>query len=209
MKTLVNLGSGPDGIDGWQNFDWGGLPLLMGVLGLGNISLVRRILPEYYIRKWPRIRLCDIRKGLPLADNSVDWIYCSHVLEHFELWETRKVLAEIKRVLKKKGRGRLVLPDLGKILTIEKSPGWEDKFCRTMWGYDKDVEPMGWWQRWLRKQIRGHQWAYTGRSMMKELKMVGFGKIEEKRFRRGECPNIDKLDLAGHEKLSFYIEFEK
>lgn len=64
----------------------------------------------------PRYTPIDIKTGtdartLPYEDNSVDEIYCSHLLEHFPRDATDKVLAEWARVLKPGGIMRISVPD--------------------------------------------------------------------------------------------------
>lgn len=54
----------------------------------------------------------DIIKGLPLKNNTVKGIYCSHVLEHLALLELRKSLRNVYKILQKGGIFRAVLPDL-------------------------------------------------------------------------------------------------
>ena len=44
----------------------------------------------------------DIVKGLPLEENSIEGIYCSHVLEHLALNELKKSLRNIYKLLKKR-----------------------------------------------------------------------------------------------------------
>jgi predicted SAM-dependent methyltransferase len=44
--------------------------------------------------------IIDIRKGLPLDDGSVNFIYSEHFLEHLTYEEGRKVLEEFQRCLK-------------------------------------------------------------------------------------------------------------
>jgi len=53
----------------------------------------------------------DLRKGIPLPENSVDRIYASHVLEHIPYKEQNILLKEIYRVLKKGGEFSLSVPD--------------------------------------------------------------------------------------------------
>lgn len=55
----------------------------------------------------------DVR-SLPYADNSVDEIYSSHVIEHFDFHEGQKVLREWYRVLKPGGWMATEQPDLEK-----------------------------------------------------------------------------------------------
>ena len=60
----------------------------------------------------PEIRRFDLRQPLPFADATVDAVYASHVLEHLDRAEGRKLLAECRRILKPGGIVRIVVPDL-------------------------------------------------------------------------------------------------
>ena len=51
-------------------------------------------------------------------DNSVDLIYCSHVLEHFKRSHVPAVLKEWYRVLKPAGLLRLSVPDFEKLIEV-------------------------------------------------------------------------------------------
>ena len=52
----------------------------------------------------------DVREGIPLPDNSVDFIWSSHVLEHFDNDECKELFREIYRVLKSGGVIQSILP---------------------------------------------------------------------------------------------------
>ena len=51
------------------------------------------------------------KDSLPYADESVDNIYCSHVIEHIENQYVDKFIMESYRVLKKGGGLRIACPD--------------------------------------------------------------------------------------------------
>lgn len=53
----------------------------------------------------------DLRKGIPYADNSVDVVYHSHMLEHIDRDGVPAFLKEVRRVLKEGGVHRIVVPD--------------------------------------------------------------------------------------------------
>src|SRR5689334_23208807 len=55
---------------------------------------------------------CDIRGGLPLGDQSIDYIVSIHALEEIAYDDLPVALGELKRVLKAGGTLRLGLPDL-------------------------------------------------------------------------------------------------
>lgn len=52
----------------------------------------------------------DISQGLKFPDSSIDGVLASHVLEHFDLQESIKLVMEIKRVLKVGGVLRVLSP---------------------------------------------------------------------------------------------------
>ena len=65
---------------------------------------------EFFFPK--NVKYGDINKGLPVNNNSVKGVYCSHVLEHLSLLELRRALLNVYKLLKKGGIFRAVLPDL-------------------------------------------------------------------------------------------------
>lgn len=87
-KTYLNVGCG-------NNFwlDW------------NNLDIIRN----------KNIFFWDVKKDLPYPDNSIDYAYSSHVLEHMNKESGEKLITEIFRVLKPKGIIRLAVPDLEKI----------------------------------------------------------------------------------------------
>lgn len=54
----------------------------------------------------------DLRRRLPFAENSVDAIYCNHVLEHFYEKDVRTIIRECRRILRPGGGIRVATPDL-------------------------------------------------------------------------------------------------
>ena len=196
----VNLGCGPSGINGWVNFDWGALPLL-NKTGLTPLLVSLGILGKNYLINWPKFKLWDIRRKLPMTSSSVDYVYCSHVLEHFERCEGLAITREIKRILKVGGVARIVLPDVEKMTVYYTGA---KKFNEEFWGYNKE-ELVG----IKRRFIRGHQWMYDLTEAKVMLTEAGFKKISVVSFRKGRTPDIKKLDLAGYSKISLYLEAEK
>ena len=206
----LNVGSGPNGLDGWLNYDWGILALLskFQIFRKGLISL--GILPKTYDVSWPPIKLVDIRKKFPLQNNIVQYIYCSQVLEHFEKWEALEILKECKRVLKNGGCIRIIVPDIEKIYKLyqesqsDSRPGRE--FCRIWWGYEKDIRPKNVIQRLARKFIRDHAWNYDKYELELLFQEAGFKKVRLANFQEGEMPDIEKLDVEDHKSHSLYME---
>lgn len=84
--TLVNVGCGSKFHPAWDNLDF----------APADASVQQH----------------DIRQGLPYAENSVDVVYHSHVLEHVSQEQAVFLLEECYRVLKPGGILRVVVPDL-------------------------------------------------------------------------------------------------
>lgn len=213
----LNLGCGPSGLKGWLNYDWGILPLLSKFPWLRRILIRLGCLPEGYDLIWPPLQLVDIRKKLPLDANTVQLIYCSHVLEHLERWEALKVLKEAYRILVPGGFIRIVVPDLALICKIYLSTSLTSNppnrpaqdACRLLWGHPKDIQPANCFVKWSRWFIRSHQWAYDQSEMRHLLFEAGFSEIRSCKFREGLVPNLDQLDLELHAPHSLYIEANK
>jgi predicted SAM-dependent methyltransferase len=63
----------------------------------------------------PQVDLaCDIRAGLPIESDSLDYVVSVHALQELAYEEVVPALEEIRRVLRPAGVLRLVLPDLSK-----------------------------------------------------------------------------------------------
>jgi len=84
MKKL-NLGSGPDVRDGWENYDR----------------------DEY-----EGVTVGDIKDGLPWGDGTFDIVVANHFLQMMKYVDLPTTLTEIRRVLTHKGVVRILVPDL-------------------------------------------------------------------------------------------------
>lgn len=200
----INLGSGPFSAKGWINYDWGLLPVL-GKYRLTPIFVRLGFLDKSYDCRWTKIKLVDVRKGLPDEDNSVEYIYCSNVLEHFEKSETIKILEECCRVLRSGGKMRIVLPDLTRLIQNYNNA---ESFNNEFFGFNK-AQYIGLIGKIKRFFLRGHLWMYDAKSFKVLLENVGFNEIKLRSFRKGKFPEIEILDLKVHQPLCFYYECKK
>lgn len=67
--------------------------------------------------------------GLPFKDNSLDQIYCSHLLEHFTPEQARIFFSEIYRVLKKGSQAILKVDhDWSKRKLLKKDPDHKHRY---------------------------------------------------------------------------------
>jgi predicted SAM-dependent methyltransferase len=74
----------------------------------------------------PNYKNADLTKGIPFPDDSVDGIVCSHMIEHFDCFNTINFLKDCFRSLKPGGVLRLSVPDPEKFhrLTIAGCTDW-------------------------------------------------------------------------------------
>jgi len=86
INAFVNVGCGEKYVRGMINID-------------GNIFRKKDI--------W-----LDIALGLPFLNDSIDGIYASRIIEHFNINNVRRLFSEFHRVLKPGGRIRIVVPSL-------------------------------------------------------------------------------------------------
>ena len=119
-NLCINVGSGDWGKDGWINLDYPS---------------------EWYFSKQKKhsIMAYDMRNdSIPFNNNTVDCIYCSHVIEHIEDQFVYKAFEEFYRVLKHQGVVRIACPDAEFIYNIT-------KFNNSYWE---------WRKKWFKKFIK-------------------------------------------------------
>lgn len=113
MKVL-NLGCGYQTSERCINIDWS-LPVRLKGSAVGRLVaplLVTGDRRDLYDNMAEDVLRHNLRKGIPAADQSVDGVYHSHLLEHLDRDVVPTFLAEVKRVLKPGGVHRIAVPDL-------------------------------------------------------------------------------------------------
>jgi predicted SAM-dependent methyltransferase len=115
---------------------------------------------------------CDVKK-LPFEDNSIEEIYSSHVIEHFNFFEAFEVLKEWKRVLKENGWLIIETPDL--LASCKKFVESNEQERISMYGHFF-AKP------WIEGEI--HKFLYTEIQLRWTLEQLGFRNItKQKAFR--------------------------
>jgi Methyltransferase domain len=124
----------------------------------------------------------DVKYGLPFGDQTIDFIFCSHFLEHLAKDNALAFLAECRRVLKKpSGVLRIAVPDLEYAWQLyrqgKKALMLHDFFFT---GSDTDFSQ--------------HRYAYDFELLSRALSEARFQDIQRVAFREGLTPDIDILD---------------
>ena len=221
MTVKLNLGCGPRPFKGWINTDksWNTylyrVPLLKklvlkSLLALGWVTEDALVHVVDYSSDLD-VRRCDVTKGIPFDDMSVDYIYTSHMLEHLRKEDAMFVLKECYRVLKQGGVLRVLVPDLKMYVKkyldeIESSDGDDtsaaDRFMDgIMLQGIGEVRPL-----FYRSMCKRHQWMYDFESLAKRLHDCGFSKVKECKLQESSLPDISYIEQEEYHSKSVYLD---
>ncbi len=148
--------------------------------------------------------VCDIREGLPLADDSIDYAVSIHALPEVPYDELVPVLLELRRVIKPGGILRLGLPNL------------ERAFAAYQRG-DRDffLVPDDEWRDVGSKFVVQLVWYGYSRSVFvpgfvqELLERAGFVDVRHLSFRETASPFAEIVDLDNREPESLFVEARK
>ncbi|MEW6125925.1 MAG: methyltransferase domain-containing protein [Acidobacteriota bacterium] len=200
----INLGCGTSIAPGWINLDNSPNARLAKVPALRWLLWKVGILSEAQYRiPWSKsIIIRDLRKPLPFGDNSIDYVYTSHFLEHNTRQAARKLLCEVHRVLKPGGIARIVVPDLASgarryVEALNHNPNDANAAAEFLQ-----------WMQLLRVDVRDpHLWMYDAPSLTALLNQVGLVNVLICKYQKGRVPDCEVLDNRPEESL--YLEAEK
>jgi predicted SAM-dependent methyltransferase len=137
----------------------------------------------------------DLSRGIPLPDNSVDYIYNEHLIEHLTREDGAVFLTECLRTLRTGGVLRLSTPDLDAAIREYQDPALfnEYKPIRDKYGYG-DFSPCQTFNINLRAW--GHQFLYNKSEMNALLSDIGIGndKIAFCNTNESNDPNLRNLE---------------
>ena len=148
--------------------------------------------------------VADIRDGLPLESDSIDYAVSVHALPEIPFTELVPTLVELRRVLKPGGVLRLSLPDLDKGI---------DAYHRKDSSYfkvpDEEAKSVG------AKFVTQMVWYGYSRSLFthefieEQLEKAGFSRVEHCTFRQTASPYPEIVMLDNRERESLFVEAVK
>lgn len=209
-KRYVQYGSGPNGPKEWVNYD------ASPTLRIQKTVIVGKLLSSQLNVKFAEtVKYGDIVKGLPEEVNSVDGLYCSHVLEHLSLKDFRQALANSYAILKKGGIFRCVVPDLEyaareylRRLNAGDSEASHFFMQDTLLGVPE--RPKG------AKQLAGkyfgnssHLWMWDRQSLAAELEKAGFINIRVCEFNDSDDGHFELVESKERFENAVAIECRK
>ena len=210
-KVYVQYGCGQSAPKEWVNFD------VSPTLRIQKTPLIGSLLRKRLSANFPaNVRYGDIIKGLPVAAESCDGLYCSHVLEHLSLADFRASLQNSYKILKKGGVFRCILPDLERparqyIQALDAGDATASaRFIgrNTLLGMEE--RPRG-----LKGLIRSyygnslHLWMWDHLSLAEELRQAGFVEIRKCSFNDCEDPMFKLVEEKSRFEGAVAIECRK
>lgn len=166
----LNVGCGTDYKEGWVNID--------------NNS-------DNNIKKldlhW------DLRNPLPFPEQSIDFIFNEHFMEHLTPEEARYVMPDLMRVLKPGGVMRVAMPDLGVIVNnyvhvpLDKDP--------TIQEFHMDSIKTR--AEWINISFRswGHKWLYDWEELERRFNELGLHNIKRCKLKKSEHKELNNLEI--------------
>lgn len=139
----------------------------------------------------------DLRKPLPLPENSVDFIYNEHFLEHLTFEDGGGLIINLMKILKPNGVLRIAMPDLGMSVKNYMNKNYlnENKDGLKKYGLDfiqTNAEALNIDFRWW-----GHQWLYDWEELERRLKDAGCIKIKKCNLNESEYLELQNLETRG------------
>jgi SAM-dependent methyltransferase len=198
----VNFGSSLVVADGWINVDGSPHILLAGwpkpvLKVMYRHSDARNWCgdEDLYITQLKTHRFLhhNLEYGLPFPDNTVDYLYSSHVLEHFYVDTAEFILRDAYRVMKKGSRLRVCVPDL--------------QYAFTLYAQGNKEQALTYFFEPRRGSFNRHRYMYDFDLLASLLQKVEFSSIERFAYRQGFVPDLDRLDNRPDETL--YVEAVK
>jgi predicted SAM-dependent methyltransferase len=156
----VQLGSGGNNWDGWVNVD---------------------LSPSSH----PDLVL-DLRGGFPAAP-VVRRAYSEHVLEHLDIEDGRRLLADLASALAPDGLVRIAMPDLDHLIDCYRGD-WRDQ----AWLDDEAYAHIDSAARMLNYSLRswGHKYVYGFDELALRLREAGFTQIERMAWGESDDPEL-------------------
>jgi SAM-dependent methyltransferase len=145
---------------------------------------------------------CDILAGIPLDDDSIDYISSQHALQEIKVVDQIRALRELRRVLKPGGVLRLVLPDLDRAIEAYRS-GRDAYFCPHDWETidGNFITHIVWYSN--------TRTPFTCAFALELLRKAGFADVRRVAYGITASPHPEIVELDSRERESFYVEAVK
>ncbi|MFZ6034778.1 MAG: class I SAM-dependent methyltransferase [Patescibacteria group bacterium] len=140
----------------------------------------------------------DMNDELPIKDNSVDFIYNEHFIEHLTADQGIRLMKDFYRVLKPGGVLRIATPDLDYIIFryifFWRRQEWIDKYGFSWVKSNAELINIC-FRSW------GHQYLYNGKELKRRLYESGFSKLRRESLYKSKLPDLMNLETRKESDL--------
>jgi predicted SAM-dependent methyltransferase len=151
-------------------------------IGCGDNTIAGWLNSDYY-PQFPSVFALDATKPLPFEDDTFDYVFSEHMIEHITFQEGLNLLTECHRVLKSKGTMRISTPDLEFLLWLHKKDTSDLQHSYIKWATDTLIPGIPFYDAVfvINNFVRawGHQFIYDKRMLRFSLEKAGFTKLRE------------------------------
>ena len=143
----------------------------------------------------------DATKPFPFDEQTFDYVYSEHMIEHIDRREAAFMLRECRRVMKAGGTIRIATPDLEVLAGLYAGNGDPDKHHYIKWITNRFMKNANDYQpgfvinqafyNW------GHQFLYDGELLAKALRDAGFIDIQRQSMGESEDEHLRRIDSHG------------
>lgn len=136
----------------------------------------------------------DARTRFPYEDESVDFIFSEHFIEHLNSVEGEFFFKECHRMLKSGGVVRTATFNIDELMVACSSDFlWKEYSAKLLggrFGHLARVEFLN----FAIYEGNAHKWMYNQDEMVRLLKIAGFGWYEAKRLKESAYPDLQNLE---------------
>lgn len=130
---------------------------------------------------------CDVTRGLPYADGSVDGIYSEHFIEHLRQPDIARFLRECRRVLKPGARVRIATPDLQQLVADYADEAWRRPWLQK-YGYAWVSTRAEYLNTCMREW--GHAWLVDEQELSRLAAMAGLEAAQRCALNESSDPHL-------------------
>jgi predicted SAM-dependent methyltransferase len=199
----LNLGCGPVQPSGWVNIDGSRRAWLAARFGWLDRLLMRAHLlaPTEF---GPMVRVHDLKKPLPFANDSVSCIYSGELWEHLELPDAMRLTRECRRVLAPGGVLRICVPD-GAAFWRRYLEIYDEEMARPASArgakrlrdhvqlFFNDIATR---RIWLGSLGHFHKWQFDEVQLLQLFGDAGLIEVSRMRFHESRIPGVERVERA-------------
>ncbi len=157
--------------------------------------------------------------AFPFREDTFQYIYSEHTLEHIRMRKVKFFLSESLRILKPGGVFRISVPDL-ELFARKYTEKDEAFFAHYMKEY-ADLRKAGKEKYWLVRSPGGvlntlatrhffhHRWFYDFETLQSCALELGYSKVDRRSFANSPVETLGAMDRQIRESESLYIELTK